>query len=271
MLAMSTTRIALILHYDGSAFYGWQVQPKGIPTVQAALEHALAKIAQHPVATIVAGRTDTGVHATGQVVHFETLAQRPLSAWVRGVNAHLPNGIAVQSAHEVAPEFSARFDAYRRAYRYVLCNEAVRPVLLAGKVGWAFRELDVAAMQQAALCLVGEHDFSSFRAAECQAKSPIKTMYAVKVSRQGSMICFDFEANAFLHHMIRNLVGALVYVGYGKMTPAQFHHLLLQKNRTQAPPTFMPDGLYLTQVHYPEHFAVPVAQVPSWLWGTESK
>ena len=265
---MSTTRIALILHYDGSAFNGWQVQIAGVPTVQAALEVALAKIAQHPVATIVAGRTDTGVHATGQVVHFDTNARRPLSAWVRGVNAHLPNGIAVQAAYEVAPEFSARFDAYRRAYRYVLCNEAVRPVLLRGKVGWAFRELDVAAMQQAAVCLLGEHDFSSFRASECQAKSPIKTMHHVQVSQHGNMVCFDFEANAFLHHMVRNLVGALVYVGYGKLTPTEFAALLQAKDRTQAPPTFMPDGLYLTQVHYPSACQVPLAPVPSWLWGT---
>lgn len=267
---MSTTRIALVLHYDGSAFNGWQVQVAGVPTVQTVLETALAKIALHPVATIVAGRTDTGVHATAQVVHFDTTAKRPLSAWVRGVNAHLPASVAVQEAYEVAPEFSARFDAYGRSYRYVLCNEAVRPVLLAGKVGWAFLELNVAAMQQAALCLVGEHDFSSFRASECQAKSPIKTMYSVKIARHGSMVCFDFHANAFLHHMVRNLVGALVYVGYGKLTAAEFESLLQAKDRTLAPPTFMPDGLYLTGVDYPEQFAIPKPAIPSWLWGSEA-
>ena len=266
-MPMSTTRIALILHYDGSAFNGWQMQPAGVPTVQTALELALSKIALHPVATIVAGRTDTGVHATAQVVHFDTTAKRPLSAWVRGVNAHLPSSVAVQAAYEVSPEFSARFDAYGRSYRYVLCNEAVHPVILAGKVGWAFRELSIDAMQQAAVCLVGEHDFSSFRAAECQAKSPIKTMYSVNIHQHGSMVCFDFHANAFLHHMVRNLVGALVYVGYGKLSVADFQALQAACNRTLAPPTFMPDGLYLTGVDYPEHFGVPRAAIPSWLWG----
>ncbi len=260
-------RILLTVTYDGSAFHGWQVQGQGICTVQEHLETALSKIAKHPVQTIVAGRTDTGVHATAQMVHFDTNEDRPLSAWVRGVNAFLPAQMSVLHAQKIAPEFNARFDAYSRRYRYVLSNEAIRPTILSGKVGWSFWPLDVQAMHQAAQHLLGQHDFSSFRASQCQAKSPIKTMTRLDVYQNNGFICFDFEANAFLHHMVRNLVGALVYVGSHRLSEADFVALLHAKNRTFAPPTFMADGLYLTGVDYPEHYQVENLPMPAWLWG----
>ncbi len=262
-----TNRILLTVTYDGSAFHGWQIQPQGVVTLQAALEKALGKIAKHPVQTIVAGRTDAGVHATAQMVHFDTSSVRPMQAWIRGVNTFLPSQMAVVSAQVVDDAFHARFDAFSRRYRYVLTNNAVRPALLAGKVGWTFWALDVEKMQEAAQCLLGQHDFSSFRAAECQAKSPIKTMTKVDVYKKDDFVCFDFEANAFLHHMVRNLVGALVYVGSGRLTIQQFKDILLAKDRTVAPPTFMADGLYLTGVDYPNKYEIESMPVPGWLWG----
>ncbi|MDK4681100.1 tRNA pseudouridine(38-40) synthase TruA [Kingella negevensis] len=258
-------RYALTLSYDGSQFFGWQKQADGIPTVQTALEHALSQIAQENINTIAAGRTDTGVHATAQVVHFDSTANRPLSAWVRGVNAHLPDGVAVLHAQEVAPNFHARFDAFGRRYRYLLQSAPVRSPLLANRAGWTHYALDLATMQQAAQILVGEHDFSSFRAAECQAKSPIKTMYRVELSGCNGLIKLDLHANAFLHHMVRNIVGALVYVGSGRLSVAEFGELLVAKSRLTAPPTFMPDGLYLTGVDYPEEWGILQPEIPEWL------
>lgn len=260
------TRYALTLAYDGSRFLGWQKQPDPMPTVQTALENALAAIAQHPVATTAAGRTDTGVHATAQVVHFDSDARRPLTAWVRGVNAHLPAGVAVRHAQKVAPQFHARFDACGRHYRYILQTAAVRSPLLLGRAGWTHHVLDVAKMQAAAQYLLGEHDFSSFRAAECQAKSPIKTLYHIHIQQKNDLIQLDFHANAFLHHMIRNIVGALVYVGQGRLAVGEFAALLAMKSRQYAPPTFMPDGLYFTGVDYPEHWGIEAALVlPDWV------
>lgn len=262
---MQTQRYALILSYDGSQFFGWQKQAQGIATVQAALEHALAQIAGEPIDTTTAGRTDTGVHATAQVVHFDTHAQRPISAWVRGVNAHLPNGVAVWHAQAVAPNFHARFDAFGRHYRYVLQSSPVRSPLLMGRVGWTHYPLNLDNMRQAAHLLCGEHDFSTFRAAECQAKSPVKTMYQITLSGSPHFIKMDFHANAFLHHMVRNIVGALVYVGAGRLTVAQFAEMFAQRSRLRAPPTFMPDGLYLTGVDYPPECGVLRQPVPEWL------
>lgn len=262
---MQTQRYALILSYDGSQFFGWQKQAQGIATVQSALEYALAQIAGEAIATITAGRTDTGVHATAQVVHFDTTAQRPLSAWVRGVNAHLPNGVAVHHAQQVAPHFSARFDAFGRHYRYVLQAAPVRSPLLIGRAGWTHHTLNLDAMRQAADLLRGEHDFSTFRAAECQAKSPIKTMYGIEISGSQNLIKMDFHANAFLHHMVRNIVGALVYVGSGRLSVVQFAQLFAQRSRLRAPPTFMPDGLYLTGVDYPPEFGIVAKSLPEWL------
>lgn len=258
-------RYALVLSYDGSQFFGWQKQTQNVATVQSALEHALSQIAGEPIHTITAGRTDTGVHATAQVVHFDTQAHRPISAWVRGVNAHLPDGVAVHHAQEIAPHFHARFDAFGRHYRYVLQSAPVRSPLLFGRAGWTHYALNVENMRQAAQLLIGEHDFSTFRAAECQAKSPIKTLYQIEISGSLKLLKLDFHGNAFLHHMVRNMVGALVYVGAGRLTVAQFAELFAQRSRLRAPPTFMPDGLYLTGVDYPPEFGLTARELPDWL------
>ena len=251
-------RIALGIEYDGSSFCGWQSQAHG-NSVQDALEKALAQVAAHPLRVVCAGRTDTGVHALAQVVHFDTEAQRPLSAWVRGVNAHLPPSVAVCWARAVDADFHARFAARSRAYRYVLLNRAVRPALLAGRVGWFHQPLDVAAMCAAAACLVGEHDFSAFRAAECQAKSPVKQLYRADIAVDGDCLVFDFHANAFLHHMIRNLVGSLVYVGKGKHPPGWMAEVLAGRDRARAAPTFDAAGLYFAGVEYDARWQLPAA------------
>lgn len=258
-------RYALSLAYDGSCFFGWQKQADGVATVQSALEWALSQIAGHEVNVTAAGRTDTGVHATAQTVHFDSEAERPLSAWVRGVNAHLPDGVAVWHAQAVMPHFHARFDASGRRYRYLLQSSSVRSPFGFGRIGWTHYVLDVAAMQAAARHLLGEQDFSSFRAAQCQAKSPVKTMYGIEFSGSQSLLKIDFHANAFLHHMVRNMVGALVYVGAGRLSVGQFADLVAQKSRLSAPPTFMPDGLYLTGIDYPEHFGITQHSLPDFL------
>lgn len=262
-------RWALGIEYDGHGFHGWQTQcpaphaigdrPAGsaLPTVQDALESALSQIADAPVQVVCAGRTDAGVHATGQVVHFDCDAERPDTAWVRGVNAHLPRSCAVRWAKPVPADFHARFSATGRHYRYILFNRPERPAVFAGRIGWFHRPLDAEAMAEASRFILGTHDFSAFRAAECQANSPIRTVSEARVVRQGDWLVFDFAANAFLQHMIRNLVGALIHIGKGAAAPAQMAELLAQKDRTLAPPTFMPDGLYLTGVDYDASFALP--------------
>ncbi|WP_373752859.1 tRNA pseudouridine(38-40) synthase TruA [Neisseria weixii] len=258
-------RWALTLSYDGSRFYGWQKQAGEVPTVQTALERAVSLLAGEPISVIVAGRTDTGVHATAQVVHFDTSAHRPPQAWIRGVNAHLPQGIAVWHAQPVAAHFHARFDAYGRHYRYLLQSAPVRSPLLVGKVGWTHLDLDIELMQQAAKLLEGEKDFSSFRASMCQAKSPIKTLYSANISGTPEFLKLDLHGNAFLHHMVRNIMGALIYVGSKKLSVEDFASLIEEKSRLKAPPTFMPDGLYLTGVDYPDEFDILKADIPSWL------
>jgi tRNA pseudouridine38-40 synthase len=243
-------RIAIGVAYDGRPFAGWQSQPSG-NTVQDRLEAALAAIANAPVRVTAAGRTDAGVHASGQVAHFDTDAARPESAWVRGTNAHLPDAIAVQWACEIDAEFHARYSATGRTYRYILYNHPVRPSVLAGLVGWFHLPLDAEAMRAAARHLVGEHDFSAFRSAECQAKTPVRTLERAAVEQRGDYIVFELVANAFLHHMVRNIVGALVYVGKGAQPPEWLRGLLAGRDRGCAAPTFGPEGLYLTDVRYP--------------------
>jgi tRNA pseudouridine38-40 synthase len=254
-------RIAIGLEYSGFAFTGWQSQPDG-RGVQDALERALAAIADTPVRTIAAGRTDARVHATMQIVHFDVGVARPDTAWVRGVNAHLPDEVAVLWACPVAPDFHARNAAEARYYTYVLANRPVRPALLAGRVGWYHQPLDVAAMTRAAKALVGTHDFSAFRAAECQAKSPTKTLTEVAIAVDGEHVRFDFRADAFLQHMIRNVVGSLVYVGAGKHPPGWIAELLAGRDRTRAAPTFAPDGLYFTGADYDAKWALPPTRRP---------
>lgn len=249
-------RIALGVEYDGSRFFGWQSQAGG-HTVQDALQSALNSIANVPVSVTAAGRTDTGVHALEQVVHFDAPVERPLSAWVRGVNALLPESVAVLWAHAVPDEFHARFSAQARSYRYLLINRPVRCAVQHGKAGWFHAPLDVEKMIEAAHCLLGEHDFSAFRAAECQARSPIKNLVQLDITRQGDIIVFDLTAGAFLHHMVRNIVGCLVYVGKGKHTPQWMKEVLESRNRSQAAPTFAPDGLYLRRISYDEKWGLP--------------
>ncbi len=243
-------RIALGIEYEGSMFCGWQSQAGG-GSVQDALESALSAVANTSLVRVVcAGRTDAGVHAIEQVVHFDAPVERPLTAWVRGVNAHLPPAIAVRWAQPMPDDFHARFSAQGRRYRYVLLNRAERPGLMAHRVGWFHLPLDLSAMQSASTFLLGTHDFSAFRSAECQAKSPVKTLRKISIVRHEDLIMFDFEADGFLHHMVRNLIGALVYVGKGAHPPGWLGELLMAKDRALAAPTFAACGLYFAGVDY---------------------
>ena len=251
-------RIALGLEYDGSPFQGWQTQPAG-NTVQDALEAALAQIAGEPVAVTCAGRTDRGVHASGQVVHFDSAAVRPDSAWVRGVNGFLPESIAVLWARRVAEGFHARYAARSRIYRYVLVSRGVRPALAARYAGWTHAPLDVTAMSEAAYHLLGEHDFSAFRSSECQAKTPVRTLHELRVESKGARIDFVLRANAFLHHMVRNIVGTLVHVGKGARAPDWVLDVLRSRDRGAAAATFGPQGLYLEAVEYDASWELPRA------------
>lgn len=259
-------RHALCLEYDGRAFCGFQAQPSGC-SVQDALERALAAIADAPVRITVAGRTDAGVHATSQIVHFDAPVERPPTAWVRGVNGSLPSTASVLWCVDAAPDFHARFSASSRHYTYLLQNRPERPGLLQGRVGWHFVPLDVDAMRDAARHLVGTHDFSSFRAAACQAKSPVKTLHALDVARHGTLVRFDFNADAFLQHMVRNIVGALVDVGAGKRSAASIADLRAAADRTRGPATFAPDGLYFRGAEYDARFALPatIRDIPAFV------
>lgn len=249
-------RIALGIEYDGSRFLGWQTQPGG-GSVQDALEQALAGIAGSAVTSTCAGRTDRGVHARAQVVHFDTGAERPESAWIRGVNALLPDSVAVLWAKRVDAEFHARYSAFARTYRYVLLNRPVRPALAARHVGWFHAPLDLERMRGAAACLVGEHDFSAFRSSECQAKSPVRTLHGLNIEKNGDRIDFVLRANAFLHHMVRNIVGTLVYVGKGKHPAGWARDVLESRNRALAAPTFASEGLYLETIEYDSRWELP--------------
>ena len=257
-------RLALGLAYRGSGYHGWQSQPGG-RTVQDVVELALQRFATQPVRTLCAGRTDTGVHALNQVVHFDTPLRRELNAWVRGVNTYLPDDVAVQWCREVPADFHARKLARRRRYIYVLLQSPVRPAVEQGLVGWVFRPLDGIAMQAAAQCLLGEHDFSSFRATGCQALSPVKTLYKVQVNRRGHYWAFDFEGSAFLHHMVRNIVGCLLAVGAGQRAPAWMTQVLQARSRDAAAPTFSAAGLYFLGPASDRAFGLPT-EVPALQW-----
>jgi tRNA pseudouridine38-40 synthase len=248
-----TGRLALGLEYDGAHFQGWQTQPSGA-SVQDHLEHALASFVGEPVVTVCAGRTDAGVHAKGQVVHIDAAVDRPLWNWVRGVNTFLPPTIRVQWASHVEPDFHARFSAKSRAYRYTLYNHAVDAPLQGRFSTWVFQPLNHLAMHTAAQALVGEHDFSSFRAAECQAHSPLRRLLSVNVSRVGRQVIVDLRANAFLHHMVRNIVGSLVEVGRGAQPEDHLARLLALKDRQAADRTFPAQGLCLEHVEYDQVF-----------------
>jgi tRNA pseudouridine38-40 synthase len=261
-------RLALGVAYRGGAYQGWQSQPGG-RTVQDTLEAALAAFApgvQQPLRTVCAGRTDAGVHAINQVVHLDPPVARTPQAWVRGTNRFLPADIAVQWCRPVAAGFHARNAARSRCYRYVLLESAVRPALESGLVGWVFRPLQAEPMRRAVSLLLGEHDFSSFRAAACQSHTPVKTLYRVDISQRGAYWRFDFEANAFLHHMVRNLMGCLLAVGQGRQPPGWVAEVLAARSRDAAAPTFAPEGLYFVGPRYDAAHHLPEkAAVLDWL------
>ncbi len=249
-------RVALGIEYDGRQYFGWQRQAE-VDSVQAQVERALSKVANEPITVHCAGRTDAGVHATGQVVHFETNAIRKDSAWTLGVNVNLPDDIAVRWVKIVDDEFHARFSATARRYRYMIYNYELRPGILRSGVSHYRGKIDEKIMHQAAQLFVGEHDFTSFRALHCQSKSPVRSVHEVNVTRQGMYICVDIKANAFLHHMVRNVVGTLLEIGLGKQQPEWIIDLLALKDRSKAAPTAKPNGLYMVDVTYPERYELP--------------
>ena len=252
-------RYAIGLQYDGHAYAGWQTQPKhsGVRTVQDVLEHALSEIASERVSVVCAGRTDSGVHALQQTAHFDTASQRADFAWLRGTNALLPKDVSVRWVKPVADDFHARHSATARRYVYVLLSDPVRPALARHQVGWTHLPLNTVLMQQAADMLLGEHDFSTFRASECQALKPTRTLLELKLHTHGKAIFITTQANAYLHHMVRNIMGALVQVGSERWTLAQFKAAFLAKDRREGAPTFSADGLYFCGAHYPPHIGLP--------------
>lgn len=252
------TRVACRIEYDGSHYNGWQSQPHvGVVTVQDRLEHALAEIADTPLRVNCAGRTDTGVHAFSQVIHFDAPVARSCKAWVIGGNARLPRDIRIHWAVPVVSDFHARFSALARCYRYVIANTVIRPALLQGQVTWHRRELDATAMHSAAQSLLGEQDFSAFRAASCQSRTPMRNVQQVAVRRRGDLVILEIKANAFLHHMVRNIAGALLAVGDQRKPTAWIAELLLGRNRSVAAETAPSAGLYLVDVEFPAYFGLP--------------
>ena len=252
-------RVVLGVSYRGQAYQGWQSQPNG-RTVQDQLERALAAFAAVPLRTMCAGRTDTGVHALNQVVHLDTAVVREPQSWVRGTNRFLPDDIAVQWCRliDADPEtFHARNSAIGRRYAYVLLESPVRPSVDAGSVGWSFKPLDGGAMRAAAAQLIGEHDFSAFRSSECQAASPVKTLRSIDITRHGAYWRFAFDASAFLHHMVRNLMGCLVAIGAGQRDAAWLAEVLASRQRERAAPTFSAAGLYFVGPYYDAVHAIP--------------
>ncbi len=249
-------RIALGVEYDGGAYAGWQAQAS-LPTLQRALERALGEVADEPVTLTCAGRTDAGVHAAGQVAHFDTRATRSLRGWVLGANSELPRDVSVTWARPVPPHFHARYSAEARTYRYLISSRAARPALLAGRAAWIHRALDAERMHRAAQSLLGEHDFSAFRAAECQAKSPVRRMERLAVERRGEYILIEATANAFLHHMVRNIAGLLIAIGRGDAAVEFAREVLLGRDRTRNAATAPAAGLYLLAVRYPAAFGIP--------------
>ncbi|MDG9856456.1 tRNA pseudouridine(38-40) synthase TruA [Pseudomonas nitroreducens] len=255
--AVGVSRIALGVEFKGSRYRGWQRQEDGVPTVQGALEKALSRVADHPVSLMCAGRTDALVHASGQVVHFDTTVERPLKAWIMGTNANLPGDISVTWAKVMPAHFHARFSAMARRYRYVIYNDQIRPAHQAEEVTWNHRPLDASRMREAARALVGTHDFTSFRAVQCQAKSPVKTVHHLEVIEHGRFIVLDIRANAFLHHMVRNFAGVLMTIGAGERPSEWAAEVLAARDRRAGGVTAHPYGLYLVRVEYPEEFVLP--------------
>jgi tRNA pseudouridine38-40 synthase len=245
--------IALNVEYDGSQFHGWQSQ-SGLRTIQNSVELALSKVADAPVSVVCAGRTDTGVHATNQIIHFESESDRLIRAWIHGANAYLPKEIAVKWGREMPEGFHARYSALSRQYRYVICNTPIRPALLRSHVTWQYRQLDHRLMNEAAQSLIGENDFTSFRSVECQSNTPMRNIHALNVTRRGDLVIIDITANAFLHHMVRNISGVLMAVGMGRHPVEWVNDVLKAKDRRLGAETAPPYGLYLVKVAYPKEF-----------------
>lgn len=258
-------RIAIGIEYNGLAYAGWQHQGHA-PTVQQAVEQALSVVADQPVKAIAAGRTDAGVHALGQVAHFDTTAQRDPRAWLLGTNANLPRDVALTWVQAVSEEFHARFSAQRRRYRYVILNRMARSAVLDHRMAWVYQALDAQRMAQAAQALLGTHDFSSYRATACQSKKPVKTVYELTVQRRDDLIVLDIEADGFLHHMVRNIVGVLLAIGRGEQEISWAQQVLGARNRNAGGVTAPPHGLYFVYAAYPEHFAIPRLSSPILVW-----
>jgi tRNA pseudouridine38-40 synthase len=260
ILSDSTQRIALCVEYDGSAFSGWQAQLNPhLQTVQETLEHALSRIADHPLRVSCAGRTDAGVHASGQIVHFDTHSERPLKAWVIGANSMLPAAVVVHWARTMPQEFHARFSAQSRRYRYCILNSRIRPAMLSQLLTQHEKPLDAAAMHEAGQYLLGENDFTSFRGAACQSRTAMRNLMSLSVTRHGEYVLIDIQANAFLLHMVRNIAGVLLQIGEGRQPPIWTAELLQLRDRTRAAVTAPPQGLCLCEVGYPANFALPPA------------
>lgn len=258
-------RIAIGVEYNGGGFQGWQRQ-NNTPTVQGCLESALAQVADHPVSLITAGRTDAGVHATCQVAHFDSDSERSEYAWKRGSNSKLPSQVSILWSVRVGDDFHARYSARSRTYRYVLLNRKVRPAVWAGLTGWDYRPLALPPMREAAAVLVGNHDFSAFRAAGCQAKSPLRTVNRIDISQHDEWFCFDISADGFLQHMVRNIVGVLSAIGAGERPPLWAQQVLASRDRRAGGVTAVPDGLYLSAIEYPPHYQLPGPQPPVRFW-----
>ncbi len=258
------TRYALGIEYDGSNFHGWETQLNGC-TVQACVEAALSRVAAHPIKTICAGRTDAGVHAISQVIHFDSPVARDPTAWTLGSNTHLPPTVRVLWAQQVPEHFHARFSARSRHYRYVMLNRPIRPALLSQQLSWEYRPLDVERMGIAAAYLLGRHDFSSFRASRCQARHAVRTLHRLDVDRQGEYVRLDVVANGFLHHMVRNIAGALMTIGAGERDPHWMQTVLDARDRSLGGKTASPNGLYFAGVEYPDEYAIPRVSPPQWV------
>ena len=255
-------KLAFGIEYDGSAYHGWQSQT-GVATVQDCVESALSTIVDHPIRVHCAGRTDAGVHGLGQVVHMETPVVRKESSWIFGTNSNLPSDISIQWVKEVEDDFHARFSATRRIYQYHILNQATRSAFMSKKIVWERRPLSLERMKKAASFLVGKHDFSAYRSLACQAKNPVRTVHRLEVNQHGPIITIEIDANAFLHHMVRNIAGVLMEVGMDRAEPVWAKEVLEEKDRAQGGVTAPPEGLYLMKVFYPDRFNLPKADLVS--------
>lgn len=256
--SFTSPRIAIEVEYDGATYCGWQRQKKpAVPTVQEQVEDALSFVANHPVSVICAGRTDSGVHATSQIVHFETAVARSEKAWVCGTNANLPDDVVIKWAQAVPGDFHARFSATARTYRYITLTQSVRSAIFDKKVTFVDRKLDMFSMQKAANYLLGEQDFSAYRGAGCQSKSSFRNVEYIKIFKQGDLLITEIRANAFLLHMVRNIMGVLIEIGIGEKPAVWAKEVLDSKDRQQGGRTAPPHGLYFVQAHYPSQYGLP--------------